>query len=122
MKIGITLEDDKGLQSNVSEHFGQCPFFLIVDIEDGKIVKTKVEKNSVMHGGGGCLAVNEILKYGVNYVIAGGMGNNALNKFAKAGVKVYGYKGKAIDAINNLLKNKISGLEGCKEHGDSGEN
>ena len=118
MRIGVTLEDGLGLESNVSAHFGQCPFFLIVDVEKGKIGKSQVVKNTAEHGGGGCVAVAEILKHNLTHVIAGGMGMNAQNKFAAAGVKVYGFSGKAGDAVQQLLENNIGGLEGCKEHGN----
>lgn len=116
MKLGVTIADDKGLESRVSVHFGQCPYFLLVDIEDGKITKITVVKNNVVHGGGGCLAVDEMLKHNVSYVIAGGMGRSAQNKFAAAGIKVYGYDGIAKEAIDDFLKNKIGELESCKEH------
>jgi predicted Fe-Mo cluster-binding NifX family protein len=121
MKLGITLEDERGLESGVSAHFGQCTHFLIADIENGQLSNAKVVENGAVHGGGGCLAVGEILKYKVTHVIAGGMGMNAQNKFAAAGVKVYGYSGRARDAVNDMLKNNIGGLDACKEHGHDGE-
>ncbi|MCE5300800.1 MAG: NifB/NifX family molybdenum-iron cluster-binding protein [Spirochaetia bacterium] len=117
MKIGVTLEDEKGITGNVSSHFGQCPFFLIADIKDEKIGDVKVVRNGAEHGGGGCQAVAEILKYGVTHVISGGMGMGAQQKFAAAGVKVFGYSGKTGDAIQELLKSGLGALENCKEHG-----
>jgi len=120
MKLGVTLEDGLGLESNVSAHFGQCGFFLIADIENGKLGNTRVVKNNSQHGGGGCLAVNDMLTHDVTHVIAGGMGMNAQLKFQNAGVKVYGYSGKVSDAVQDFLKNKLGGLEGCKEHGHGG--
>lgn len=111
------MEDNRGMESNVSAHFGQCPFFLIAEIENGRITKSEVVKNEAEHGGGGCVAVDEILKHGLTHVIAGGMGMNAQRKFSDAGVKVFGYSGKAAAAIEDMLKNKIGSLESCKEHG-----
>ena len=70
-----------------------------------------------MHGGGGCVAVDELLKYNITHVIAGGMGMGAQQKFAQAGVKVFGYSGKVKEAIDDFLTNKIGGLGACKEHG-----
>jgi predicted Fe-Mo cluster-binding NifX family protein len=118
MRLGVTLEDGLGLESNVSAHFGQCPFFLIAEIKEGKVVESKVVKNEAEHGGGGCVAVDEILKHKLTHVIAGGMGMNAQHKFAAAGVKVFGYSGKVSAAIKDFLENRIGGLEGCKEHGN----
>jgi len=119
MRLGVTLEDEKGIESNVSAHFGQCPFFLIAEIEGDKITSSKVVKNEAEHGGGGCVAVSEILKHNLTHVIAGGMGANAQIKFQNAGVTVFGYSGKVKDAIDDMVKNKLGGLEGCKEHGHS---
>jgi len=118
MKVGITLEDKQGLDSRVSQHFGQCQYFLIADVEDSEIKNMKVVANTAQHGGGGCRAVDEILQYGVNHIIAGGMGMNAQYKLSQAGVEVHGYSGKAGDAIRDLLKNKLKGLDACREHGD----
>ena len=41
MRIGVTLEDDKGLKSNISMHFGQCSHFLIAEIENGVIKEVR---------------------------------------------------------------------------------
>jgi predicted Fe-Mo cluster-binding NifX family protein len=117
MRLGITLEDQKGLQGNVAGHFGQCKYFFLLDIENDKVKHSRIVENTVVHGGGGCVTVDELLKYKVTHVIAGGMGGGAQQKFAQAGVKVFGYSGKVKDAIDDLLKNKIGGLGACSGHG-----
>ncbi len=121
MKIGITLNDGKGLDSEVCAHFGQCSHFLIVDTDGEKITASKVVENTAVHGGGGCQAVGEILKYGITHVIAGGMGMGAQNKFAAAGVPIFGYCGKAGDAVKELLVSKLGGIDPCKDHGHDGD-
>ena len=118
MRLGITLEDERGVDSNVSLHFGQCRYFLIADIENNQLKNTKVVPNTAQHGGGGCIAVDEILKYNVSHVIAGGMGMGAQNKFAQADVKVFGYSGKVKDAVDALIKNNLGGLDACHQHGE----
>lgn len=117
MRVGITLEDRGGLQSNVAQHFGQCKYFFLVDIEDDRVKNSRIVENTAVHGGGGCVAVDELLKYKITHVIAGGMGGGAQTKFANAGVQVFGYDGKVKDAIDDLLARKIAGLGSCKEHG-----
>lgn len=118
MRIGITLENAKGMESDVSLHFGQCKYFLIAEIVDNEVKNSEVVANTAVHGGGGCVAVDEILKHDISHVIAGGMGMGAQNKFAQAGVKVFGYSGKASDAINAMLKDNLGGLGACREHGE----
>jgi predicted Fe-Mo cluster-binding NifX family protein len=117
MRIGITMEDQQGLEGQVSLHFGQSPYFLLVDVENGKIKDTQVVRNENVHGGGGCVAVDGMLMYGVTHVISGGMGMGAQQKFANAGVVVSGYQGKASEAVNHLLSNSLSGLSACRNHG-----
>ncbi|MBP7652924.1 P-loop NTPase [Candidatus Dependentiae bacterium] len=117
MKIGMVILENKGMDSMISAHFGQCENFLIAEIENQKVKSFNVYKNNTVHGGGGCVAVDEILKYGINYVIAGGMGGGAQMKFANAGVKVFGAEGTAKSALDNFFKNELGGLSECKEHG-----
>ncbi len=120
MKIGITLNDSKGLDGNVCDHFGQCSHFLIAEINNGKLVESKVVENKAQHGGGGCQGVNEILKYDIEHVISGGMGMGAQQKFAAAGVSIFGFSGKVKDAIDNFINKSLGGLAECDHHGHQG--
>lgn len=118
MRIGIPLSLDYGLDSEVCAHFGQCAYFLIVDVDkDGKISSHKVVVNNTTHGGGGCQAVGELLSHDITHVIAGGMGMGAQQKFANAGVQISGFSGKAKDGISKLLESALGGIDACREHG-----
>ena len=66
--------------------------------------------NTAVHGGGGCVAVDEILKHEITHIIAGGMGMGAQNKFAQANVQVFGFVGSVKDAINSLINNSLNGF------------
>jgi len=120
MKVGIVLENEHGAQGNVCAHFGQCKYFFLADIDKDKkkITSTRIVPNTAVHGGGGCIAVDEILKYKVTHVIAGGMGMGAQQKFANAGVEVFAYSGKVQDALDDFMKDALGGLDACREHGD----
>ena len=113
MKLGVVMDDDKGLEGNISDHFGQCKFFLIIDIDDQQKIKgAKVVPNPVAH----CGAVDEMLKHKISHVIAGGMGMGPQQKFMNAGVEIFGYSGKAKDAVNELLSNGLGELPSCQGH------
>ncbi len=122
MKVGVVLEENNGVHGDVCAHFGQCKFFLLLDIdkENKRVVGSRTVPNTAVHGGGGCVAVDEILKYNVSYVIAGGMGMGAQQKFANAGVSVYGFSGKVKDAIDAFMRDSLGGLDACKNHGENG--
>ncbi len=119
MRIGVVLEDENGVHGNVCAHFGQCKFFLLADIDKDtkKITGTRIVPNTASHGGGGCIAVDEILKYKVTHVIADGMGMSAQQKFAQAGVQVFGYSGNVQKALDDIMNNTLGGLDACKDHG-----
>lgn len=113
MIAGITVNDELGLSGNVSEHFGQCKYFFLAEIEDGKLKSSRVVQNTAVHGGGGCLAVDEIMKHNVSVVISGGMGMGAQQKFAQVGIKVFAFSGKVKDAVDSFIKNSLGNLGSC---------
>jgi predicted Fe-Mo cluster-binding NifX family protein len=119
MKVGVVLEDESGIKGNVCAHFGQCKFFFLVDIDKDKkkITGSRIVPNTAVHGGGGCVAVDEILKHKITHVIAGGMGMGAQQKFAQAGVEIFGYSGRVKDALDDFINNALGGLDACKGHG-----
>ncbi len=116
MRIGITLNENNGLESQVSMHFGQCAYFMVAEIEGNKIKSHNIIDNKMAHGGGGCPAVGEMIKHKIDCIISGGMGPGAQMKFEDAGVKVFGFSGKAKDAIEKLIKNELKNLELCEHH------
>jgi len=122
MRVGIVLEDDTGVHGHVCEHFGQSKYFFLLDVDkDSKrIIGSRTVSNPVAHGGGGCGAVDEILKYRITHLIAGGMGMGAQQKFADAGVEVFGYSGSVKKAIDDFLNNEIGSLDACRLHGEDG--
>ena len=92
--------------------------FLVVDIKDGQVVSSAVVPNTASHGGGGCVAVDEMMKHQVTDVISGEWAWGPKNKFAAAGVRVAGFQGKVQDAIKACLANRLPGLNACAGHGD----
>jgi len=69
LKIAISTDGDR-----VSLHFGRCPSFTLVNIEDNKVVNQETVANPGHHPG----FLPEFLgQKGANYIIAGGMGERA---------------------------------------------
>jgi predicted Fe-Mo cluster-binding NifX family protein len=100
MKIAIST--DSGM---VSPHFGRCPEFTIVEIEDGKVTKKEVIQNPG-HATG--LIPNFLSDKGVEVVIAGGAGFRAQQFFDELGIRlITGVEGKVDDAIDAFIKGKL---------------
>jgi predicted Fe-Mo cluster-binding NifX family protein len=102
MKISVST--DNGV---VSEHFGRCPEFTIVDIEDGKI-KSKSTVPNPGHEPG--FLPKFLHDQGVSYIVAGGMGQRAQMLFAEQGIKtIVGVTGSVDSTVKELLAGSLKG-------------
>ena len=89
MKIAIPSETDQCLESVRSGHFGHCPYFTLVTIEDGKVVSAEAVPN-VDHDQYGCGGVIQYaMSLGIDGIIAAGMGMPPFQRFTQGGVAVY---------------------------------
>ncbi len=104
MKIAISTDGDF-----VSAHFGRCPTFTVVEIDDGKIVNTEVIANPGHHPG---FLPQFFAEMGINAVIAGGAGQRAQMLFDEKNIQlVLGITGKVDETIDMLLKGELKGGE-----------
>lgn len=104
MKIAISTEGD-----SVSMHFGRCPTFTIVDIEDGRITRKETLDNPGHSPG---FIPRFLQEHGVECIIAGGMGMRAQAFFDELKIKtVMGVSGKIEDVIEQLLSGTLEGGE-----------
>lgn len=114
MKIAISTDDDF-----VSGHFGRCPSFTLVDIQDGEVLNKEVLPNPGHMPG----AIPKFLKEKeAQCIIAGGMGARAQGIFEQFGIKtVVGVQGKIDEVIARLLNGTLEPGESlCKPGGGKG--
>lgn len=109
MKIAVTI-DGKDLESNVSSVFGRSPFFLMLEIQDKKIVKTIVLENvaAKQSGGTGIFAAKAIVEQGTEFLITGNVGPRAMDVFRQFGIKAFSGSGIAKDALEKFFKGNLS--------------
>ena len=110
MKIAISTE--KGY---VAAHFGRCPMYTIVDIEDN-LVTNKEEIENPGHQPG---FLPEFLgARGVNLIISGGMGPRAQGLFAQKNIQtVIGIQGPIDEVIENYIQGQLKPGEDLCDHG-----
>ena len=100
MKIAISTDFGR-----VSEHFGRCPDFTIVEIEKNKVIGKQVIKNPGHMTG---FLPKFLKKQGVDYVLAGGAGFRAKQFFEEFGIKlITGIQGKIDEVIERFVQGKI---------------
>ena len=44
-RVAISTDDNKGLDSVVSPHFGRCPYYVLVDLEDRQVRQVSAVEN-----------------------------------------------------------------------------
>ncbi len=87
MKICIPTTDEEGLRGRLSPHFGQAPYYTVVDT-DGWTLRTIINTNE-HHAHGQCTPVASIQGLEVDAVVCRGLGRNALRKLRGAGLSVH---------------------------------
>ena len=86
MRIAVSAENDNGLESTVAQHFGRCPFYILIDIEDGEVKAVQGVKNPHFESHQPGMVPGFINDQKVNVMISGGMGKRALQFFEEFGV------------------------------------
>ena len=100
MKIAISTDNGE-----VSEHFGRCPEFTIVEIEDNKVKNKEIIENPG-HATG--FLPKYFKEQGVECVIAGGAGARAQQFFDEFGIElITGVEGKIDDVIDSFIKEEL---------------
>lgn len=114
-KIALACEDSNGLDGQISQHFGRCPNYLIVDVEGNEIKQSNVISNPYYNNHVPGMVPQFISQQGVNVMIAGGMGPRAIDMFSSLGIEVVtGAIGNVGNVLNAYLQGQISGVEPCK--------
>ena len=120
MKLCLPVKENNGINSQVSEHFGSAPFFMIVDtdtLECKAITNTNSE-----HSHGMCQPLSVLSAYTFDGIVVGGIGAGALNKLKASNIKVFktGF-GNIADSIKAYKENKLEEMElnsTCAGHGE----
>ena len=102
----VAISTDNGF---VSAHFGRCPSFTIVDIDNNEVVKKETISNPGHHPG----YLPEFLQNrGVKYIIAGGMGQRARSLFSEKGIQtIMGVWGSIDETLEKFVQGQLEGGE-----------
>ena len=108
MKVAISTD-----AGSVSAHFGRCPQYTVVDIENGSVL-TREEVANPGHQPG--LIPKFLKERGVDCMVAGGMGTRAIMLFEELGMQtILGVSGGIDNVIGQLSRGELKGGESlCK--------
>ena len=96
MKVAISTDSGQ-----VSAHFGRCPEFTLVEVENGNVKTKEVIQNPGHHPG---FLPKFLHEQGVTKIIAGGMGQRAAMLFAEQKIEtIMGISGSIEEVVNKLV-------------------
>ena len=101
MRIAVTYENGQ-----IFQHFGHTAQFKVYDVQDGKIVSSKVvDTNGSGHGA----LAGVLTSLNADILICGGIGGGAQMALAQAGIQLYGgVSGDADAAVNAFVSGNLA--------------
>jgi predicted Fe-Mo cluster-binding NifX family protein len=126
IRIAVSAEDDSGLDSVVSPHFGRCPYFVLIDVEDRDVSAVNAVQNPFYghHQPGQVPAF--IHEQKADVMLSGGMGSRAIQFFQNFGIRAAtGASGTVRMSLERYLGGELVGAVACAtsetHHHDDGE-
>ena len=122
--IAVSSTDDAGLGSEVSGHFGRCPFFTLVRVEGVEVLEVDIVPNPHYAGHRPGQVPEFVHGLHADVILAGGMGQRAVQLFQGYGIDVAtGARGSVEHAVHAFLDGSLHGQEACRQshehgHGD----
>lgn len=116
MKIAITAETSQGLDSQVAQHFGHAPYFILVDIDDGAVTATQDIVNPFAEAHQPGEIPTFIKQQNADVMLSGGMGGRAIEFFTQAGIKTAtGATGTVRESLEKYLGGTLVAAAPCAE-------
>lgn len=114
MKIAVTYENGE-----VFQHFGHTEQFKVYEVEDGKVVSSRIMGS----GGSGHGALAEVLaSQDIDVLICGGIGGGAQSALEEKGIELCaGASGSTDEAVEAYLRHELVNTgANCDHHHDEG--
>ncbi len=115
-KIAISVLDANGLDAQISAHFGRCPYFTLVEVEDREVRAVESVANPYFSNHQPGEVPGFIHSLGAQVMLSGGMGGRAVVFFQDYGITpATGASGVARDALKRYLDGDLTGTAPCSE-------
>jgi len=116
MRVAVSADNDNGLDSVVSPHFGRCPYFVLVDLEGREVKQVQAISNPYYSHHQPGQVPGFINEQNADVMLTGGMGRRAIDFFQQYGIRAAtGAAGTVQMALENYLQGELQGAEPCRE-------
>jgi predicted DNA-binding protein (UPF0251 family)/predicted Fe-Mo cluster-binding NifX family protein len=114
--IVLAANDDRGLGGEMAQHFGRCPYYVVVRVNGDHLVEeTRIETNPYAEHHEQGVVPKFVHSLGADVILAPGMGQKAIAWFGRLGVEVATASRVQVGAtLQAYLEGAISGATGCK--------
>lgn len=117
MRIAVSADNAQGLESIAAHHFGRCPYYVFVDIDDHEVKNVETLRNPYYDNHRPGAVPQMIHEHGADVMLAGGMGRRAIALFQRFEIEAYtGASGTVRRAIEQYLGGTLEDARPCKEH------
>ncbi len=113
MKLLIAINNNNGIYSVLSDHFGHCPYYAIYDTETSSL---EIAKNDVNHSNTALTPVDQVInQFNPEVIFSLSIGQKALKLFNDKGIKIKTGKFRTVkEVINNV--NELNDLDTTCNH------
>ena len=114
IKVIIPINNDKGLDSKIIEHFGRAEYFLFVTIKNKKIISLYTKKNFFINEKirAGLSVSREIVKEKIDIALTKEIGEISFYALRDNLVDIYSIQeGNVKKVINNFINGKLKKLD-----------
>jgi predicted Fe-Mo cluster-binding NifX family protein len=116
MRIAVSVDDQHGLESVVSHHFGRCPFYVLADLGEREVKSMQTVTNPFFSQHQPGRLPRFIRSHGAEVIITGGMGRRDIELFQKYGIEpVAGSVGTVAQVLEKYLDGSLKGARPCRE-------
>jgi len=116
VRIVVPVSEEKGIDSQLSQHFGRAPFYTFIDLDEKRqVIGQGTIANTSEHFGGVGLPPDRILQLKPSALVTYGLGSKALRIFQDAGVAVLRTEANNVrEVVNSYINNELQELtHGC---------
>ncbi len=103
----IPLEDNRGHQSRLSEHFGRSQYYAIVShVNSTGTLSIKIEQAPTAAHGGACGAADIVRRFGSDSIVVRGIGMRAVQLLRSLEIIVYKTESETLDQVMKDIQEK----------------
>jgi predicted Fe-Mo cluster-binding NifX family protein len=114
MRVAVSADNNNGLDSVVSPHFGRCAYYVLVDLDGREVSQISAVENPAYGQHQPGQVPGFIQSHGADVMLSGGMGRRAIGFFQQFGIQaVTGATGTVRHALEQYLGGALQGAEPC---------